>query len=183
MTALSVLSSHGHAASRLVHTSAMFSAPRMLVLHRLEWVVLARGHLLDRSRMNYDVDILHGAPQPLLVADVADEEPQPLVAELPLHLRLLQLVTAEYADRLGIPARQCGARELVTEGTRSPGQQDGPPLEVVHSRSSIWLSAKLVRSLRDVNSVWHCPSVASPKKGSEPMFVAVGAVRRAPYAA
>ena len=51
-------------------------------LDRLERVVLADRHLLERGRVDDDVDALDGAAKPVAVADVADEEPEPRVVEL-----------------------------------------------------------------------------------------------------
>ena len=105
-------------------------------LDRLERVVLADRHVLQRGGVDDHVGALDGATQPVAIADVTDEEAEPRVVELPLHLGLLELVAAEDADGGRIPLRERGAREMLAERARAPGQQDGPPLEMIHSRSS-----------------------------------------------
>ena len=84
-------------------------------LDRLEGVVLADGHVLERRGVDDHVSTLDGAPQPVAIANVTDEEAQPRIVELALHLRLLELVAAEDADGAGAPFRERGAREVLAE--------------------------------------------------------------------
>ena len=119
-----------------MHTSATFWVPRMLVLIASNGLYSQTGHVLQRGGVDDDVSALDGTAQAVAVADVADEEAQPRIVELALHLRLLELIAAEDADGRRVPLRERGAREVLAEGARASGQQDGPALEMVHSRSS-----------------------------------------------
>ena len=105
-------------------------------LDRLERVVLADRHVFQGGRVDDHIGALDGAAQPIPIAHVADEEAKPRVVELPLHVGLLQLVAAEDADGRGIPLLERGTREMLAEGAGAPRQQDGPALEMIHSRSS-----------------------------------------------
>src|SRR5712692_6873539 len=76
--------------------------PEDIGLDRLERVVLACRHLLHCRCVDDDVDVgLEGALEALLIAYVSDEERESRVAELELHVVLLQLVAAQHDDALG----------------------------------------------------------------------------------
>src|SRR5439155_19082478 len=63
-----------------------------------ERVVLARGHLLQRRRVDDHVDAARREREPVEAADVAEEEAQARIVQLLLQLVLLQLVAAVDAD-------------------------------------------------------------------------------------
>ena len=60
-----------------------------------QWAYARNGELVSCRGMNDEIDILHGAPQAVLVADIADEVTHRGVIESTAHHRLLlPLITA-----------------------------------------------------------------------------------------
>ncbi len=102
-------------------------------LDRLERVVLAHRHLLERRGVDHHVDVLHRTVEAVAVAHVADEEPQLrvlVVRERLLHLELLELVSRVHDHSANARiAVEDGADELLAEGTGSSGDKDGLAVE------------------------------------------------------
>jgi len=108
--------------------------PEDIGLDRLERVVLACRHLLHCRCVDDDVDVgLEGALEALLIAYVSDEERESRVAELELHVVLLQLVAAQHDDALGRVLRQGVLDELLAE--RAGTARDEHRLAIDHVRA------------------------------------------------
>ena len=113
----------------------------------LDGVVLAGGHLLEGGGVHDVVHPVARAPQPRLVAHVADEEaqargvvPPRLAAQLleaVAHHELLVLVARVHDDLFRFVALQHVADELVPERAGAAGHEHG--LAIKHGLSfSLW---------------------------------------------
>ena len=95
-------------------------------LDELERVVFGRGHLLERRRVNDDVDALERAPEAVAIAHVAEKETQArIVREPPRHLALLHLVAAEHDEPLRVRVLQRDRHELLAERSGATGDEHG----------------------------------------------------------
>src|SRR3989344_3482197 len=72
-------------------------------LDRFHRIVFAGRHLLQRSRMNYDVDTLGSSLHSLKITHITDEKTQfPMIAEFSAHLPLFELVATKNTYRFYI---------------------------------------------------------------------------------
>ena len=136
--ALSVESATTRFTPASMAASMTFCAPRTLVLIGLERVVLADRDVLERGRVDDDVDAFHRAPQTLRVADVADEEPQLRIAVRRIELR--HLVLLEFVARIDDDASNVrialedGPDECLAERTGAAGDENRGLVEHAYSR-------------------------------------------------
>ena len=94
-------------------------------LHVLERVVFGRVDLLQGRRVNHIVDLVHGASQPVLVANVADEPAQSGVVVEPLaHFVLFEFVAGVDHDAAGVVLLEQQFDERFAEGACPSGDED-----------------------------------------------------------
>ena len=107
-------------------------------------VVFARRHLLKRGRVDHDRHSGKGALQALRVAHVPNEVAEAGMIEAPHpHIVLLELVTAEDDELLGMVVTQHHLHELLPERPRPAGDQHnliGP----VHRCDSSSLETRII---------------------------------------
>ncbi|GAA2881030.1 hypothetical protein GCM10020220_083930 [Nonomuraea rubra] len=133
LDALSVESATTLRTPQSIAASTTFCEPATLVRDVLERVVLGGVDLLERGGVHDVVDAVHGAGEPVAVADVADEPAQPFVVaeELP-GLVLLELVAGEDHQAADRERVECVTDERLAEGPRSSGDQNRRSTENAH---------------------------------------------------
>ena len=96
-------------------------------------IVLTGGHLLECSRVDYIVHVLQCALQTLLIAHIADKEPQLLRVILEefivRHHELLEFIPGINNDFPRAVILQHIFGEAFSERTRSAGNQNGPVIQ------------------------------------------------------
>jgi hypothetical protein len=103
----------------------------------LRGIVLGGRHLLQSGGMNDDVDTAQGQGQALAITDVAQEEAHladgllvELLAQLDLHVALLQFVAGVDDDLSRVIATQHGLDEPPAERAGAAGDQDHLAVQV-----------------------------------------------------
>jgi hypothetical protein len=103
----------------------------------LRGIVLGGRHLLQGRGVDHDVDAAQGQGQALAIAHVAEEEAQlgvgrlvELLAQLDLHVALLQFVAGIDDHLAGASAAQHGLDEAPAERAGAAGDQDDLAVQI-----------------------------------------------------